>query len=45
MLLWGFTITRANIVAWIEVGQWHSIENNTDEDMEMIALVINAPVE
>ncbi len=28
-------------VCLIEVGQWHSIENNTDEDMEMIALVIN----
>lgn len=28
-------------VCLIEVGQWHSIENNTDEEMEMIALVIN----
>ena len=28
-------------VCTIEVGQWHSIENNTDEDMEMIALIIN----
>lgn len=28
-------------VCLIEVGQWHSMENNTDEDMEMIALVIN----
>jgi len=28
-------------VCLIEVGQWHAIENNTDEDMEMIALVLN----
>lgn len=28
-------------VCLIEVGQCHSIENNTDEDMEMIALIIN----
>lgn len=32
-------------VCLIEVGQWHSIENNTDEDMEMIALVINEPAQ
>ena len=28
-------------VCTIEVGQWHSMENNTDEDMEMIAFVMN----
>lgn len=37
--------SRTNVVPGdvcsIEVGQFHSIENNTDEDMEMIALVIN----
>lgn len=37
------TTVRPGDVCVIEVGQWHSIENNTDEDMEMIALVINAP--
>lgn len=31
-------------VCWIEVGQYHSIENNTDEDMEMIAIVLNETV-
>lgn len=35
------TVVRPGDVCIIEVGQWHSIENNTDEDMEMIALVIN----
>ena len=28
-------------VCTIEVGQWHSMEKNTDEDMEMIAFVMN----
>ena len=35
------TVVRPGDVCTIEVGQWHSIENNTEEDMEMIALVIN----
>lgn len=35
------TTVRPGDVCIIEVGHWHSIENNTDEDMEMIALVIN----
>lgn len=30
-------------VCTIEVGQWHSMENNTDENMEMMALIINEP--
>ncbi len=28
-------------VCTIEVGQWHSIENNTDEDLEVMAIVLN----
>ena len=28
----------------IEVGHWHSMENNTDEDMEMMAIVLNEEV-
>lgn len=28
-------------VCSIKVGQWHAMENNTDEDMEMIAFVMN----
>lgn len=35
------TTVKAGDVCLINVGEWHSIENNTDEDMEMIALVIN----
>ncbi|WMI82059.1 cupin domain-containing protein [Anaerotignum sp. MB30-C6] len=35
------TTVHPGDVCLIEVGQWHSIENNTDEDMEMIALIIN----
>lgn len=35
------TTVHAGDVCLIEVGQWHSIENNTDEDLELIALVIN----
>ena len=31
----------AGDICLIEVGQFHSIENNTDEDLVMIALVIN----
>lgn len=30
-------------VCTIEIGQWHSIENNTDEDLEVLAVVMNAP--
>lgn len=35
------TVVKPGDVCVIEVGQWHSIENNTEEDMEMIALVLN----
>ena len=28
-------------ICTIACGQWHSMENNSDEDLEMIALVIN----
>ena len=28
-------------ICTIACGQWHSMENNTEEDLEMIALVIN----
>lgn len=35
------TVVKPGDVCLIEVGQCHSIENNTDEDMEMIALIIN----
>ncbi len=35
------TTVHPGDVCMIEVGQCHSIENNTDEDMEMIALVLN----
>lgn len=34
------TTVHPGDVCLIEVGQWHSIENNTDEEMEMIALVL-----
>ena len=30
-------------VCLINVGQWHSLENNSDEDLEMIALIYNEP--
>lgn len=36
------TLVHPGDVCMIEVGQWHSLENNTDDDLEMIALVINA---
>ena len=35
------TTVRPGDVCLIEVGQWHAMENNTDEDLELIALVIN----
>lgn len=35
------TTVKAGDVCVIEVGQWHSLENNTDENLELIALVIN----
>lgn len=34
------TTVHPGDVCWIDVGQWHSIENNTEEDMEMIAIVL-----
>lgn len=39
------TIVKAGDVCVIQVGDYHSIENNTDEDLELIALVINDKVE
>jgi quercetin dioxygenase-like cupin family protein len=35
------TEVTAGDVCTIEVGQWHSIENNTDEDLEVLAIVLN----
>lgn len=35
------TTVRPGDVCLIEVGQWHAMENNTDEDVELIALVVN----
>lgn len=35
------TVVRPGDVCTIECGQWHSMENNSEEEMEMIALVIN----
>ncbi|NLK36462.1 MAG: cupin domain-containing protein [Epulopiscium sp.] len=35
------TVVRPGDVCIINVGEWHSIENNTDEDMEMMAIVLN----
>ena len=34
------TTVHPGDVCLIEVGQWHAMENNTDEDMEMIALIM-----
>ncbi len=35
------TVVKPGDVCVINVGEWHAMENNTDEDMEMIALVLN----
>ncbi len=35
------TTVHAGDVCLIEVGQFHSLENNTDADLELIALVLN----
>ena len=35
------TEVTAGDVCTIEVGHWHSIENNTDEDLEVLAIVLN----
>ena len=34
---------HAGQVCLINVGQWHSIENNSGEEMEMMALIYNEP--
>ena len=34
---------HAGQVCIIEVGQWHSIENNSDEELEFMALIYNEP--
>lgn len=35
------TTVHAGDICTIACGEWHSMENNSEEDMEMIALVIN----
>ncbi len=35
------TMVGPGDICTIRCGQWHSMENNSEEDMEMIALVIN----
>ena len=35
------TKVHAGDVCVIEVGQWHSIENNSDSDLEFMALIYN----
>ncbi len=35
------TVVTAGDVCTIEVGHFHSLENNTDEELEMIAIVLN----
>ncbi len=35
------TIVGPGDICTIQCGQWHSMENNSDEDVEMMALVIN----
>lgn len=34
---------KAGQVCVIEVGQWHSIENNSDSELEIVALIYNEP--
>ena len=34
---------RAGQVCLINVGQWHSIENNSGEELELMALIYNEP--
>lgn len=35
------TLVGPGDICTIQCGQWHSMENNSDEDLEMIALVIH----
>lgn len=35
------TEVKAGDICVINVGEWHSLENNTDNDLEMIAIVLN----
>lgn len=35
------TTVRPGDICTIRCGQWHSMENNSGEDLEMIALVLN----
>lgn len=35
------TTVHPGDICTIDCGQWHSMENNSEEDLEMIALVIN----
>lgn len=34
---------KAGQVCVIDVGQWHSIENNSDGELEIVALIYNEP--
>ncbi|MBQ7577849.1 MAG: cupin domain-containing protein [Synergistaceae bacterium] len=34
---------KAGQVCLINVGQWHSLENNSDSDLEFMALIYNEP--
>ena len=38
-----YTKVHAGQVCLIEVGQWHCIENNSDENLEVMALIYNEP--
>lgn len=35
------TVVHPGDICTIACGEWHSMENNSEEDLEMIALVIN----
>ncbi len=37
------TRVHAGQVCVIEVGQWHSLENNSDGELEFMALIYNEP--
>ena len=37
------TRVHAGQVCTIEVGQWHSLENNSDNELEFMALIYNEP--
>ena len=37
------THVKAGDVCVINVGQWHSLQNNSNEELEFMALIYNAP--